>query len=269
MNNIVAKKDQTFSAFVNSPTGQTMIARVINNPKNRERFVAHLMSVVSNNPELAACDKMSLISSAFMAQSLNLSLAKELGHAWVIPYNKKDSPIKHAQLQIGYKGYIQMAMRTGAYKRMNAIAIKQGEFVSWNPLTEELSLNLVEDEDIRNNLPDVGYVALFELLNGFKKVLYWTYSKMESHAKKYSKGYSKFWGKNSETFEEMALKTIIQHMIKKWGVITSELESALKLEAPSEEEQETLSPMPVQKTQPTPIAHQEELTDDTESLFNE
>lgn len=130
--------------------------------------------------------------------------------------------------QIRDKGYIQLAIRSGQYKKLNVLPIKKGELISYNPLEEEIEVKLIEDEAERENAETVGYYAMFEYTNGFRKTLYWTKEKMESHALKYSSGYKAkkgytFWEKD---FDSMACKTMLRQLISKWGIMSIELQNA-------------------------------------------
>lgn len=131
------------------------------------------------------------------------------------------------------KGYIQLAIRSGQYKKLNVMAIKEGELVRFDPLNEEIEVNLIEDEEVRENAPTIGYYAFFEYTNGFRKAIYWSKAKMESHALKYSQGYAAdkkkgtawtFWSKD---FDGMAFKTMLRQLISKWGIMSIEMQSAI------------------------------------------
>jgi len=135
-----------------------------------------------------------------------------------------------AQFQLGYKGYIQLAIRSGYYKKLNVLAIKAGEMVRFDPLEEVIEINLIEDEIEREQAETVGYYAMFEYQNGFKKAMYWSKAKMESHALQYSKGYKAkkgytFWEKD---FDGMAFKTMLRQLISKWGIMSTELQNAIE-----------------------------------------
>ena len=137
---------------------------------------------------------------------------------------------KRAQFQLGYKGYVQLALRSGYYKRLNVMSIKPGELIRYDPLTEEIDVHLMEDELARERAQSIGYVAMFEYHNGFKKVLYWSRQKMEAHALRYSKGYAAksgytFWEKD---FDAMAYKTMLRQLISKWGIMSIEMQRAFE-----------------------------------------
>lgn len=244
MNNEVAKTQQKgITPYLNTPKVQQYLKDVIGN--NKDRFTTNLISVINQNKSLQKCTNISLMSGAIVATTLNLSLNSAFGYAYLVPFknNKasKDagSDIFEAQFQIGYKGYIQLALRTGEYKRINAVPIYKSQFKKWNALTEELELNdsFVEDEV-------VGYVSYFKLNNGFEKTMYWSYDKMLSHADTYSQAfnveishkikkgeipekdlwkYSSYWYKD---FDGMALKTMLRQILSKYGIMSEEMQKA-------------------------------------------
>lgn len=140
-----------------------------------------------------------------------------------------------AQFQLGYKGYIQLAIRSGQYKKLNVMAIKEGELEYFDPLNEDIKVNLMIDNwDAREEAQTIGYYAFFELVNGFRKAIYWSKAQMVAHALKYSPGYKKdldkgwkytFWSKD---FDGMAYKTMLRQLISKWGVMSIELQNAFE-----------------------------------------
>ena len=126
------------------------------------------------------------------------------------------------------KGYIQLAIRSGQYKKLNAMAIKEGELIKYDPLNEEIEVQLIEDDAEREAAPTIGYYAMFEYLNGFRKVIYWSKDKMEAHALEYSQGYRAkkgytFWEKS---FDDMAIKTMLRQLISKWGIMSIDFQKA-------------------------------------------
>ena len=165
-----------------------------------------------------------------LGESLNLSPSPQLGQYYLVPYYDSKRGCKVAQFQLGYKGYIQLAIRSGQYKKLNVLAIKKGELVKYDPLNEEIEVNLIDDEEERENAETIGYYAMFEYTNGFRKSLYWSKSKMEKHALKYSKGYSAhkgytFW---ETDFDGMAFKTMLRQLISKWGIMSIDMQQAVE-----------------------------------------
>lgn len=195
---------------------------------NRQRFITGVISAVNNNPDLKECANQSILSAALLGESLKLSPSPQLGHYYMVPFNSRENG-KVAQFQLGYKGYIQLALRSGQYKKLNVLAIKEGELVRFDPLNEEIEVNLIEDEEQREATPTMGYYAMFEYLNGFRKAIYWSKAKMESHAIKYSKGYQAkkgytFWERD---FDGMAYKTMLRQLISKWGIMSIDMITAM------------------------------------------
>ena len=229
VNNSLAKNNQRLgiTAYLTNDAVKNQINNVIGG-KDGTRFISAVVSAVNNNPALQECTNQSILSAALLGESLKLSPSPQLGQYYMVPFNDKNKG-KVAQFQLGYKGYIQLAIRSGQYKKLNVLAIKEGELVKFDPLNEEIEVKLIEDEEARENAETIGYYAMFEYTNGFKKAMYWSKSKMEAHALKYSMGYRAkkgytFWEKD---FDGMAYKTMLRQLISKWGIMSIELQSAI------------------------------------------
>lgn len=179
-----------------------------------EAFMASLMDLVNTDRDLSTVDQRSVISAALVSATLNLPFNANLGYMWLIPYKNK------AKAQMGYKGYIQLALRSGQYQKLNAVTIYDGELSNWNPLEETY------DYDPANRQSDqaVGYLAYFKLNNGFEKRVYWTKAMIENHRQHFSQGNSKTW---RDDYDAMAIKTVIKSLISKWGPMTVDLQNAL------------------------------------------
>lgn len=219
----------TFSAFMAGDSVKRKINEIIGSKKG-DSFVTSIVASVSNNPDLAACDNGTILSAGLQGAALDLSPSPALGHFYMVPFEDRKNNRKVATFQIGYKGYIQLAIRSGQYRRINVISLKDGELVSYNRLTEEIFTKLIDDDDIRDKVPTTGYYAMFELTNGFIKTMYWSKQKMEAHAIKYSKGYAAkkgytFWEKD---FDGMAFKTMLRQLLSKWGVMSVDLQKAFE-----------------------------------------
>lgn len=197
--------------------------------KNGTRFITSIVSAVNANPQLQECTNGSIVSAALVGESLNLSPSPTLGYFYMVPFNDKNKG-KVAQFQIGYKGLIQLAIRSGQYKKINVMAIKKGELEYFDPLNEEISVKLmIGDWNAREEAETIGYYAMFELVNGFKKAIYWSKEQMEAHALKYSMGYRAkkgytFWEKD---FDGMAYKTMLRQLLSKWGIMSTEMMNAI------------------------------------------
>ena len=197
--------------------------------KDGQRLITAIISATTANKSLQECSNQSILSAALVGESLKLSPSPQLGQYYMVPFKNNKHQITEAQFQLGYKGYIQLALRSGQYKKLNVMAIKEGELVSFNPLEEEIEVNLIQDEREREEAKTIGYYAMFEYLNGFKKAMYWSREKMERHALKYSKGYQAkkgytFWEKD---FDGMAYKTMLRQLISKWGIMSIDMQTAL------------------------------------------
>ncbi len=218
----------TFSDYLAQSAIKAKISQMTNG--RDAGFSASIISAVATNPALTACDNATILSCALLGEALKLSPSPQLGQYYIVPF--KDNKLNRTvgTFQLGYKGYVQLAMRSGQYRKLNVIAIKEGELVSYNPLDEELTVNLIEDDTIREATPTIGYYAMFEYTNGFRKTMYWSKKKMEAHAEKYSMGYKAkkgytFWEKD---FDSMAYKTMLRQLISKWGIMSIEMETAYK-----------------------------------------
>lgn len=222
-------KNLPFSVAIQTGVYQRLINNTLGDPKRSSRFVTAITSAVSANPALQECDAGTILSAGLLGEGLNLSPSPQLGQYYLVPFNDNKNHRKVAQFQLGYKGYIQLAIRSGQYKKLNVLPIKQGELVHFDPLNEEIEVHLMEDEIQREQAPTTGYYAMFEYTNGFRKALYWSREKMESHALQYSKGYQAkkgytFWEKD---FDSMACKTMLRQLISKWGIMSIEMERAV------------------------------------------
>lgn len=219
------------TAYLTKDAVKDQISKVVGG-KDGQRFISAIISATNTNPMLQECTNQSIVSGALLGESLKLSPSPQLGHYYLVPFNDKEKS-KVAQFQLGYKGYIQLAIRSGQYKKLNVMAIKEGELEYFDPLNEDIMVNLmIEKWDEREALPTVGYYAFFELVNGFRKAIYWSKAQMEAHALKYSQGYKNdkkkgtnftFWSKD---FDGMAYKTMLRQLISKWGIMSIDMQTA-------------------------------------------
>jgi recombination protein RecT len=228
--NTLANRNQkaSLTAYLTNDAVKNQINNVIGG-KDGQRFISAIISAVQTNPALQECSNSSILSSALLGESLKLSPSPQLGHYYLVPFNDNKNHRKVATFQLGYRGMLQLAIRSGQYKTINVVAIKEGELVKFDPLNEEIEVNLIEDELVRENTPTVGYYASFTYLNGFRKAIYWSREKMEAHALKYSKGYKAkkgytFWEKD---FDGMAYKTMLRQLISKWGIMSIDMQTAI------------------------------------------
>lgn len=215
------------SAYLSKDAVKSQVNAIVG--RNADQFITSIISAVSANPQLQDCTNASIVSAALVGQSLKLSPSPQLGQYYFVPYRNNKTGTTQAQFQIGYRGLIQLALRSGQYRKLNVLAIKEGELVHFDPINEDIEVNLIEDEEAREAAPTIGYYAMFEYLNGFRKAIYWSRSKMERHAERYSKGYAAqkgytFWEKD---FDAMAYKTMLRQLIQKWGIMSIDLQQAM------------------------------------------
>lgn len=189
----------------------------------KERFASSVIQI-ANTPNLAGCKPETILTAALSGAALRLSIHPSLGEAYIVPYRSRETGLV-AQFQIGYKGYIQLALRTGMYKQLTAISVTESEFMSWNPWTEQLELKQgSEDDQVKL------YAASLELTTGFRKAIVMSAQDMEDHAMRYSKTYKNGGGVWKENFERMAHKTMLRRLLGTWGPRSIEIENAMKFD---------------------------------------
>ena len=255
------------TAYLNKDAVKAQLEQAIG--KNPDRFITSIISAVTQNPELAECSNGSIVSAALIGQSLGLSPSPQLGQYYLVPFNDRKAGITKAQFQMGYRGMYQLAIRSGQYRRLDAIAIKEGELESYDPLTGEIKVRLIEDVDAREDAPTIGYYAYFELINGFKKSMYWTRRKMERHAERYSMGYKAhkgytFWEKD---FDGMAVKTMYRQLLK-LAPASIDIETALEADGSLIEADGQMS-APTVEVEEIPAEHEKAPQEATQAPQNE
>lgn len=289
----IANKQPKFSVFMNQENIKNLVQQAVG--QNAQSFTTAIISAVSNNPTLQECTQTTILAAALQGEALKLSPSPQLGQYYMLPFNKKDKQGNivetNAQFILGAKGYKQLAMRSGQYADIDVMVIKEGEYKGRDKLTGKQKFEFVEDDDVRDSLPTIGYMAYFELLNGFRKTVYWTKQKMVKHADTYSPAfsaekfddyengripqkelykYSSFWYKN---FDEMAFKTLLRHLISQWGVMSIEMQKAIdidntvinengersyvELEDPLLADTQTITPVSDEETKPETITPDE------------
>jgi len=211
-------KKMNMKELVKQDNVQTMLKSTLQDKASQ--FATSLVSIVNSNQSLKNVDQMSVINSAMVAATLNLPINQNLGYMWLVPYKGQ------AQAQMGYKGYIQLAMRTGQYKALNAVAVCEGELGSWNALTEEVEYN----PEKKKSDKVIGYIGYFRLLNGFEKTVYWTKDQIESHRMQFSKMSSgkKPSGVWQSNYDAMAMKTVLKSLLSKWGPMSTDMATAIE-----------------------------------------
>ena len=246
--------DLKFSQWISQENVQNMISSTLTDKKVARNFVSSICAAVSTNPELQTCMKSSILSAGLLATSLGLSLSPAIGQCYIVPFNDKKKG-KVATFILGWRGYVQLATRTGYYDRIHVIEIKEGELLDADPINDKYVFAPIQDPEKREQAKTVGYYAFFkynERSGGFGKGLYWSKEKMLHHADRYSQAfhleavknsdpskvrvsyadyeagkvppseawkYSSFWYKD---FDGMAKKTMVRQLIGKWGIMSSD-----------------------------------------------
>lgn len=236
----VSANSMGFKGLMSTPTMKKKFQDILHD--KTDAFMGSLMTLVAGDDYLSKAAPVTIIAAALKAATMDLPIDKNLGYAYIIPFNRKEKVGKNwithneAQFILGYKGYIQLAQRSGQYKSLNVIEVYEGELVSWNKLTEEFEYD--PDGKVSDNV--IGYVGYFELLNGFKKTVYWTKQEVEAHRIKHNKGYNKsdLTGAWKDNYDAMAIKMVLRSLLSKWGILSIEMQSAIssdeKIFKPSE-----------------------------------
>lgn len=251
MNNSNPRK---FSVMIQTIEYQNLIKNTLGDPERAKRFIASISSAVATNPDLQECTTKTIVSSALTGEALNLSPSPQLGQYYLVPFKRKkyNQATKewdyesNAMFVLGYKGYIQLAVRSGQYRDLDVIEVKEGEFKGRNSLTGKFEFQFDSNESERRNKETIGYLSYFELNYGFSKTLFMTKEDMINYADRYSPAFSKkgyelllagkipekdmykyssFWYKS---FDDMAKKTMLRRLLSKWGPLSSEMQQAFE-----------------------------------------
>lgn len=243
-----------FSVAITTKEYQDMIHNTLRDPIRASRFIADISSSVAVTPTLYDCNPGTILAGALLGETLNLPPSPKLGYYYLVPFKSKakydkegnmvEPEMTKAQFILGYKGYIQLAIRSGFYKKLTVLEIKEGELTNFDPLNEVIDCVFISDYDAREAAPTTGYYAMFEYLNGFRKAIYWSKQKMLAYADKYSKAfsaeaylriqngeisdkdmwkYSSFWYSD---FDVMAKKTMLRQLLSQWGLLSTEMRTA-------------------------------------------
>ncbi len=190
---------------------------------NAELFTASIIDLYAGDSYLQKCDPNLVIMEALKAATLQLPISRALGYAWIVPY--KGKPV----FQLGYKGAIQLAIRSGQYKYINADVIYEGETVEQDRLTGAVTFGGAQESD-----KVIGYFAYIQLINGFEKTLVWTREQVLAHAKRYSASFSHPSSPWQTDFDAMALKTVLKALLSKYGIMSIQMQMAMRAEDEAE-----------------------------------
>lgn len=232
-NNQLSTQQQTgikgVSQFLSSDSIKNKFTEILGN--KGVGFISSVLSVVSANKNLADADQNSIYTAALLAASLDLPINQNLGLAYIVPYKTRqpDGSYKQmAQFQLGYKGFLQLAQRSGQFKNINSTDVKEGEILSWDRMSGEITFNWIQDSKERLAKKTIGYLSYFKLLNGFENSLYMTIEEIDAHAKKYSQTYKQYGtGLWKDEFEGMAKKTVTKLNLSKNAPLSIEMQRAV------------------------------------------
>lgn len=224
-NNSVARPIDKLKNMLSAESVQEQFRNVLK--ENAGSFIASVIDLYNTDKTLQACDPKAVIMEALKAASLKLPINKQLGFAWIVPYKSKDGVIP--TFEIGYKGYIQLALRTGAYKYINGDVVFEGELVKQDRLTGEIEI----DPEKRNGDKKIGYFAFLETLNGFRKTVYMSTEDVITHAKRFSKSFNSQYSPWTTDFDAMAIKTCFRSLISKYGLMSIEMMDAFTQDSES------------------------------------
>lgn len=285
-NALVAR--QPFSAVINSPAMQKSIMNTLGSEAKSKKFTASIVSAYNATPALRTCTPQTVIGSALLGEALNLSPSPSLGRFYLVPFGNKNNPelinpdgsyvldeygkpkkMQDAQFILGYKGYIELALRSGAYEDIDVKEVRDGEYQGLDDLGRPV-IKFIANDDERLNKEVVGYMAFLILTSGFKKVIYWSKTKMKMHANRYSKAfdieaynliqagkmpkkdmwkYSSYW---YQDFDGMAFKTMLRQLLSKWGVLSVEMQTALNADMAVVDENGDIDYVDNPQNEPTP-----------------
>ena len=208
--NEVKVQETMLKTLINSADIKSKFTEVLKN--KAAAYMNTIINLVNRERELMECEPSSVIDACMIAASLDLSIDKNLEYVWIVAYKK------NGNFQLGYKGYIQLLLRTGEYRAINVIEVYEGQLKSWNPLSEEFDIDVAA----KKSDAVIGYAGYFEMLNGFKKSVYWSKENIDEFKERYFKSDPRW---NSD-YKAMAKRTVIRNMLSKWGSLSSEMEKA-------------------------------------------
>lgn len=224
-----------FNQQITDVRTQAYLQSVLGEKKNE--FVNNCTALVANNVNLQKCEPTTIMFAALKATALDLPLDQNLGFAYVIPYENKKEQKCVAQLQFGYRAYVQLAIRSGQFKKINVTDVRQGELVGRDRRTGEMKFNWIEDEAARSDAPVIGYLGYFRLVNGYEKESYWSVEDLEKHGMRYSQTFgSKYENVRNQSkwatdFDVMCRKTVLKLMLNKGDApLSVQVQQAIKFD---------------------------------------
>lgn len=223
---VKSTKDKLQDIF-NSDNVQKQLTEILG--KRASTFATSVIQITQSNAMLQNAVPSSIVGAAMTSATLNLPLNNNLGYAYIIPFNERQKDgtyLVKAQFQIGYKGFIQLSMRSGQFKTIHATDVKQGEIITRDRLSGEIDFQWIEDDAIREKTETIGYVAYFRLLNGYEATLYMSMKELDGHGKKFSQTFKKNFGLWKDDFDSMAKKTVLKLLLSKYAPMSIDMQTA-------------------------------------------
>ena len=221
-NNIQKREAFTIQKLVKDDGFQKEAEKMLG--KGSTQFLSSVLTLANSDPKISGLDPVKLYNTCLMAAALKLPFNNNLGHAYIVPYGGEP------QLQIGWKGFVQLAQRSGLFKTINVSDVREGEIMEYDRLSGELTFAWIQDDNERRGKKVIGYIAYFKLLNGFEKSLYMTVRELEEHAGKYSQTFKRKFGVWVDNFEAMASKTVVKLLLNKFAPLSLDSDLARAIE---------------------------------------
>ena len=221
------KKSKTLKELISSDDVKNRLEDILG--KRASTFATSVLQITQQNNMLQNAVPSSIVGAAMTSATLNLPLNNNLGYAYIIPFNERQkdgSYLVKAQFQIGYKGFIQLAMRSGQFKTIHTTDVKQGEIISRDRLSGEMDFQWIDDDLDREKIETIGYVAYFKLLNGYESTLFMSTKELNTHGKKFSQTFKKSFGLWKDDFDSMAKKTVLKLLLSKYAPMSIEMQTA-------------------------------------------
>lgn len=228
MSKVATTQKRELSTMLSNDDVKKRIADILGD--RASTFTTSIMQIVKSNDKLAEAEPNSILGAAMTAATLDLPLNNNIGFAYIIPFNERQKNgtfIQKAQFQLGYKGFIQLAQRSGQFKTLNVTEVKEGEIAFFDRMTGDIDFQWLQDTKERNKRKTIGYVAYFRLLNSFEKTMYMTIEELNIHAKKFSKTFKGGFGLWKDDFDSMAKKTVLKLLLSKYAPLSVDMRTAV------------------------------------------
>ena len=234
MSNVSTTSKKGVQQLLSSPSVQEKLKEILG--KRASTFATSVVQITQSNTMLATAEPNSIVGAAMTAATLNLPLNNSLGYAYIIPFNTKNpdgTKSVKASFQIGYKGFIQLAMRSGQFKTIHTSLVKEGEIASRDRLSGVIDFNWIDNDIEREGRKTIGYVAYFRLLNGYEATLFMSIDELNAHGKKFSKTFGNQYGLWKTDFDSMASKTVIKLLLSKYAPLSIDMQTAVQTDQAS------------------------------------